>query len=454
MNVTISPSSVKGTIQAPASKSSMQRACAAALLMNGKSIIKNPGFSNDDKAAMDVIQKLGAKIVIENGELKVYSDGVNPDKLEINTGESGLGVRMFTPIAALSEKEILISGHGSLMERPMDFFDEILPKLGVKIESNNGKLPMKIQGPLKPATIEIDGSLSSQFLTGLLMAFSMAPPKSLSAEQAGSPKGRTYGHADNSSVIIKVKNLKSKPYVDLTLDVMKQFGMLVPENKNYEEFIFHYDSLIPPLGGVGAYTVEGDWSGGAFLLVAAAVAGDVTVNGLQNTSAQADKKIIDALLDAGADVTVNDDSIHIKKNKLEAFSFDATDCPDLFPPLVALAVNCKGITKIRGLKRLKHKESDRGITLKEEFDKLSTQIDLNDDEMLVHGNGGVFVKNHTLNSHNDHRIAMAVAVACLNADFDVEIRNAEAVNKSYPEFYSHLEKLGVKLIQPTPVTNH
>ena len=134
MNVTISPSSVKGTIQAPASKSSMQRACAAALLMNGKSIIKNPGFSNDDKAAMDVIQKLGAKIVIENGELKVYSDGVNPDKLEINTGESGLGVRMFTPIAALSEKEILISGHGSLMGRPMDFFDEILPKLGVKIE--------------------------------------------------------------------------------------------------------------------------------------------------------------------------------------------------------------------------------------------------------------------------------------------------------------------------------
>ena len=450
MNVTISPSKVKGIIQAPASKSSMQRACAAALLNTGKSIIKNPGFSNDDKAAMEVIQKLGAKILIDSGQLTVDSEGVNPDNLEINTGESGLGVRMFTPIAALSEKEILISGHGSLMERPMDFFDEILPNLGVKIESNNGKLPLKIQGPLKPANIEIDGSLSSQFLTGLLMAFSAAPP----------PAPPQRGGGQIQPVIIKVKNLKSKPYVDLTLEVMKQFGMLVPENRNYEEFIFHYDASIPPLAG-GAYTVEGDWSGGAFLLVAAAVAGDITVNGLQNTSAQADKKIIDALLDAGADLIVSEDSIIIKKNKLEAFSFDATDCPDLFPPLVALAANCKGVTRIRGLKRLKHKESDRGITLKEEFDKLSTPIDLNDDEMLVHGNGGVFVKNHTLNSHNDHRIAMAVAVACLNADFvpkgsfgDVEIRNAEAVNKSYPEFYNHLEKLGVNVISHNKQTIH
>ncbi|MBI1781319.1 MAG: 3-phosphoshikimate 1-carboxyvinyltransferase [Sphingobacteriales bacterium] len=410
MNVTISPSSVNGTIQAPTSKSSMQRACAAALLVKGKTVIKNPGFSNDDKAAMDVIQKLGTKIQIDNGQLIVDSVGVNPDKLEINTGESGLGVRMFTPIVALSEKEILISGHGSLMERPMDFFDEILPKLGVKIESNNGKLPMKIEGPLKPATIEIDGSLSSQFLTGLLMAFSAADAKDVS---------------------IKVNNLKSRPYVDLTLAVMKEFGMKVPQNKNYEAFYFDSDTHHSPLT-THNYTVEGDWSGGAFLLVAAGIAGDVTVNGLQNTSTQADKKIIDALLDAG----------------------DATDCPDLFPPLVALAANCKGITKIRGLRRLKHKESDRGITLKEEFDKLSTQIDLNDDEMLVHGNGGIFVKNHTMNSHNDHRIAMAVAVACLNADFDVEIRNAEAVNKSYPDFYQHLQKLGVNVTLPNKQTVH
>lgn len=447
MNVIISPSLIKGIIQAPTSKSSMQRACAAALLAKGKTIIKNPGFSDDDKAAVEVIQKLGAKVLVDgsssltNRQLTVDSEGVNPSLLEINTGESGLGVRMFTPIAALSKKEITISGYGSLMERPMDFFDEILPKLGVKVQSNNGKLPMKIQGPLVPADIEIDGSLSSQFLTGLLMAFAAAPPQR--------------GGKQSKPVVIKVNNLKSKPYVDLTLQVMKEFGMNVPQNKNYKEFIFNYNYSITPFGGGGAtYTVEGDWSGGAFLLVAAAIAGDVTINGLQHTSAQADKKIIDALLDAGADVNVSEDTVVIKKNKLEAFSFDATDCPDLFPPLVALAANCKGITKIRGLKRLKHKESDRGVTLKEEFDKLSTQIDLNDDEMLVHGNGGVFVKNHTLNSHNDHRIAMAVAAACLNADFDVEIRNAEAVNKSYPEFYNHLEKLGVNVTSQNKQTIH
>lgn len=459
MNVTISPSSVKGIIQAPTSKSSMQRACAAALLTNGKTVIKNPGFSNDDKAAMDVIKKLGAKIEVGSGqstfakasvdELTVDSSGVNPSLLEINTGESGLGVRMFTPIAALSDKEILISGHGSLMERPMDFFDEILPKLGVKVESNNGKLPMKIQGPLIPADIEIDGSLSSQFLTGLLMAFGAAPPKS-------SPAGRTSGVPGDETVCIKVNNLKSKPYVDLTLDVMKHFGMLVPENKNYEEFIFHYDSFHHSSFTIYHYTVEGDWSGGAFLLVAGAVAGNITVKGLDVNSAQADKKIMEALKDCGCNVSITKNEISISPalSGGTAFSFDATDCPDLFPPLVALAANCKGITKIKGLKRLKHKESDRGITLKEEFEKLNTLIELNDDEMLVHGNGAVKVKNRIMNSHNDHRIAMAVAVACLKADADVEIVNAEAVNKSYPEFYNHLEALGVKLLNPADVLNH
>ena len=125
--------------------------------------------------------------------------------------------------------------------------------------------------------------------------------------------------------------------------------------------------------------------------------------------------------------------------------FDATDCPDLFPPLVALAAHCNGVTRIRGLKRLKHKESDRGVTLQEEFDKLSTRIDLQDDEMLVYGNGGVFVKDHFLNSHHDHRIAMACAVACLPADFYVQIRNAEAVNKSYPDFFTHLKSLGADI---------
>lgn len=427
MIVTVHPSKIHGTIQAPASKSSMQRACAAASLSVSGSIIKNPGHSNDDIAAMSVIKALGCSVVeLQDGSIRIdkdYHDMVN----EVNCGESGLGIRMFAPILALSDHEITINGEGSLLQRPMDFFDEIFPELQIKIRSNNGKLPLKIQGPLRPKNIEIDGSLSSQFLTGLLMAYSI---------QAEEP------------VTIKVKNLKSRPYIDLTLQVMKEFGMRIPENRNYEEFHFsglgsarsHLNSSSTPLG-TRTYTVEGDWSGSSFLLVAGAIAGEVEVLGIQNTSTQADKKIVDALLDAGAEVNVSDDRVVVRKKKLEAFSFNATDCPDLFPPIVALAAHCNGITSIRGLKRLKHKESDRGITLQEEFEKLGTRIDLNDDEMLVYGNGGVRVKNHTLNSHHDHRIAMACAVTALAADFPVVITNPEAVSKSYPDFFSDLKKL-------------
>jgi len=317
----------------------------------------------------------------------------------------------------------------------MDFFDEVLPKLGVEIHSNDGKLPLRIKGPLQPRNIKIDGSLSSQFLTGLLMA---------------------YAASNASGVSIKVNNLKSRPYIDLTLQVMKEFGLNTPVNKNYEEFVF--PSSITGIGSpveiespVTNYSVEGDWSGSAFLLVAGAIAGEVEVKGIHNISTQADKKIVDAILDAGAEVRVQDDSVSVKRKDLEAFVFNATDCPDLFPPLVALAAHCRGISKIRGLRRLKHKESDRGATLKEEFDKLSTQIDLNDDEMLVHGNGGVFVKNQILNSHHDHRIAMACAVACLRSDFEVQIRNAEAVDKSYPDFWQHIKQLGAKVSEMSNV---
>jgi 3-phosphoshikimate 1-carboxyvinyltransferase len=228
---------------------------------------------------------------------------------------------------------------------------------------------------------------------------------------------------------------------------MREFGLKVPVNNGYEEFVFPSSS-----GSNGSsfadqrpkveYVVEGDWSGTAFLLVAGAIAGSVEVDGIYNTSTQADKKIVDALLDAGADVEVSADRVVVRKKALEGFEFNATDCPDLFPPLVALAAHCNGLTRIRGLRRLKHKESDRGVTLKEEFEKLSTQVDLQDDELLVHGNGGVFVKNQILNSHHDHRIAMACAVACLQSDFEVQIRHAEAVNKSYPDFWQHMKKLG------------
>lgn len=436
MKVTIQPSKLKGSIQAPASKSSMQRSCAAALLTKGETIIHNPGHSNDDLAALGIIKALGAEVIDKGDELIVQSGGfpftIHNSPLTINCGESGLSIRMFTPLVALSDQEIAINGSGSLATRPMDFFDEILPQLGVKIKSNEGKLPMIIQGPLQPKNIEVDGSLSSQFLTGLLMAYAASGAK--------------------KDVSIKVNNLKSKPYIDLTLNVMKQFGLQLPENKNYEEFIFNSEPTPDSRLTTPDYTVEGDWSGGAFLLVAGAIAGPITVRGLDLSSTQADKRIIDALMAANAGIAMDAKGIQLHPVEMDAFYFDATDCPDLFPPLVALAAYCKGKTTIKGVSRLAHKESNRGITLQDEFDKMGVTIDLKGDEMIIHGGG--IVKGADVHSHHDHRIAMACAVAALKADSEMVIEEAQAVKKSYPDFYEDLKKLGADVSLNNKFTIH
>jgi 3-phosphoshikimate 1-carboxyvinyltransferase len=310
----------------------MQRACAAALLHHGETRITDPGRSNDDKAALDVITKLGATVEDLGHSILVKSSGVNPLHEMIHCGESGLGIRMFTPIAALSEKPLTISGTGSLVSRPMGFFDEIFPQLNISIKSQSGKLPLHIQGPLQPATIEVDGSLSSQFLTGLLMAYSASGA---------------------SGVTIKVKDLKSKPYIDLTLSVLKSFDMKVPQVVNYESFIFDQTQHLQPTGDF-TYEVEGDWSGAAFLFVAGAIAGEITIQGMKDDSVQADKKILEAIRDAGAVLSYANGNYTVAPSKLQSFDFDATECPDLFPPLVALAAYCNGITRIKGASRLTH----------------------------------------------------------------------------------------------------
>jgi 3-phosphoshikimate 1-carboxyvinyltransferase len=422
MQVTIQPSQISGNIYAPASKSSMQRACAAALVRKGDTIIHNPGISSDDKAALGVIQALGATVEnLKDSSLKIISDGVKPISDTVNCGESGLGIRMFAPIVALSEKEITIQGEGSLLNRPMDFFDEVLPQLGVQIISNNGKLPLKLKGPLQPKNITIDGSLSSQFLTGLLLA---------------------YAASDAKDVTITVNNLKSKPYVDLTLAVMEEFNLKEPENKNYEAFYFGSEtSNYEPI--FNDYTIEGDWSGGAFLLVAGAIAGDIKIEGLNIASTQADKEVLKALMDCGCKILIEEKQIEISSGELKAFQFDATDCPDLFPPLVALASYCKGTTEIEGVHRLTHKESNRALTLQEEFEKMGIEIELQGNKMLI--KGGTGVKGAHVHSRHDHRIAMACAIAALKAESETVIDDAEAVNKSYPNFYEHIQSLGAKV---------
>jgi 3-phosphoshikimate 1-carboxyvinyltransferase len=434
MRATVYPNTLRGEQVAPASKSSMQRACAAALLHRGTTRILNPGHSNDDLAAIDVIQKLGATVSkeqslnekINSTSIIVHSNGVQPIGDTMNCGESGLGIRMFTPIAALSDQSITVEGIGSLLNRPMHFFDTIFPKLGIEIQSQAGYLPIQIKGPLKPANIEVDGSLSSQFLTGLLMAFAAT---------------------ENTNAVIEVQGLKSKPYIDLTLSVLNTFGWKV-QHQDYKrfEFLAH-----PPLADHIDYTVEGDWSGAAFLLVAGAIAGPIVVKGVQLNSTQADKAVIQALKDAGASIDINENAIQIGPAKdkagvvgsLKAFEFDATHCPDLFPPLVALAAVCNGVTILHGVSRLAHKESDRGLTLQKEFAKLGIRIELNEDRMMVYG--GIGIKGAEVFSQHDHRIAMACGVAALCADGPITITDAEAVNKSYTDFFKHLQHLGAKV---------
>ena len=418
MRVIVSPSKISGSILAPSSKSSMQRACAAALLHKGTTVIYNPGISNDDKAALQIINSLGAKTLVADQKIVVESKGFSSiskiSEEKISCGESGLSVRMFAPIVALCAQEIELSGIGSLLKRPMNFFDDVFPHLEIAIESNNGLLPLKIKGPLIPNNITIDGSLSSQYLTGLLFAF---------------------GEAAVGEVTIHVKELKSGPYVDLTLDVMQRFGFNII-NSNYEYFIINQKTETENLI---EYTVEGDWSSASFLLVAGAIAGSVKVIGLDENSTQADKSILNALQDCGAAINKKDSEISISKAELKSFEFDATDCPDLFPPLAVLAAYCKGTTIIKGTHRLKAKESDRAETLKDIFSKMGIKILLKDDEMHITGDK---VNPAAVSSHHDHRIAMAAAIAALGAIGSIEIENADAINKSYPQFYEHLRKLG------------
>lgn len=421
MRVIVSPSKITGNLSAPSSKSSMQRACAAALLHNGKTIIHNPGMSNDDKAALKIIESLGAQVTATLNKIIIDSKGFSEknkiDRSEISCGESGLSFRMFAPIVALSSGTIILSGEGSLLKRPMNFFDDVFPQLKITTSSNNGFLPLQIKGPLQPTNIAIDGSLSSQYLTGLLFAF---------------------GTAAKEEVTINVKNLKSKPYVDLTLDVMQKFGYNII-NKNDKQFIINPAPLVKD---VIEYTVEGDWSSASFLLVAGAIAGLVKVSGLDEKSAQADKAILNALKDCGAVMTKSLDTFEISKAPLKGFIFDATDCPDLFPPLAVLAAYCEGTSIIKGTHRLVAKESNRAETLKEIFAKMGIEIILQEDEMHITGGK---INSAVVSSHHDHRIAMAAAVAALGAKGPIEIENADAINKSYPQFYDHLRTLGIEI---------
>ena len=407
----LEPSAIKGTIKAPASKSMTQRAIAAALLADGESMIRNPSYCDDSLAAMSIAVGLGARVEPLVNELKIIGSATLKES-KLNCGESGLAIRMFSPIVALYPAEITLVGANSLKKRPMIMIEEALNQLGVKCESSAGFLPLTIQGPIVGGRCEIDGSVSSQLLTGLLMALPLA--------------------SKNSE--IKVNNLKSKPYIDMTIQLLNSFGITI-ENSNYNLFKISGNQKYTP----NTYIVEGDWSGGAFLLVAGAINGQLIIKGLRRDSKQSDMSILNALEMADAHLIIGDDQIEISKSELKAFEYNATQSPDLFPPLVALASYCKGISTIKGVSRLIYKESNRAESLKEEFGKMNINIEINDDLMFVTGGQP---QSARVESHEDHRIAMAVAVASLGATGRVSIRDSQCVAKSYPGFFDDLRNLG------------
>jgi 3-phosphoshikimate 1-carboxyvinyltransferase len=407
----LEPSALKGSIKAPASKSMTQRAIAAALLADGQSIIQNPSYCDDSLAAMSIAVGLGARVEPKVDELKIVGSAILKEP-KLNCGESGLAVRMFSPIAALYDAEITMVGANSLKKRPMSMIEEALNQLGVKCKSSGGFLPLTIQGPLAGGNCEIDGSVSSQLLTGLLMALPLASKDST----------------------VRVNNLKSKPYIDMTLQLLKSFGIKV-DNKDYNYFHIPGNQKYKPQ----SYNIEGDWSGGAFLLVAGAINGQLCVKGLRRDSMQSDVAIIKALKLAGSQMIIDEDQIEISKSELKSFEFDATESPDLFPPLVALASFCSGNSSIKGVARLIHKESNRASTLKEEFGKMHVNIEIRDDVMHITGGKP---QGARVESHDDHRIAMAAAVAAIGATGKVSIRDSQCVAKSYPCFFDDLRSLG------------
>lgn len=403
---------VAGKITPPCSKSYAQRALAAALLANGETVLRNVEFCSDTLSAIGCIESLGASVRRIDNHTLVVTGGLSPRVDVLSVGESGLAARLFTPIAALCNRPIRIEGKGTLLHRPMDMMVAPLRRLGTDVRDGGGRLPIEVCGPLRGGEADVDGSVSSQFITGLLLALPMA----------------------EEDTVLHVEHAVSRHYIDMTIDTAERFGVKIQHN-DYAEFYIEGSQKYEPVDMV----IEGDWSAAAILLVAGAIAGEVTLENMSLLSKQADVVVCEALVRAGASVINDDHSITVAHRDLTAFEFDATECPDLFPALVTLAAAAEGESVIKGTSRLEHKESNRAEVLQSEYGKLGIDVELDGDLMRVHG--GRIRSGVTVDSIRDHRIAMSLAVSALRSDGAITIRDAECVAKSYPEFFEVLDAL-------------
>ncbi len=399
-------------VNIPPSKSYAQRAILAAALSKHTSIIQNTGSSADVLAMIEVAKKLGAQVDVKDTDVHI-TGFVNPIERSLNLGESGLGMRLVTAIVAVLDGDFKLTGEGSLKTRPMDEFTTILPQLGVTYEQNKTEGYFQVLGNAHPAKIKMDGGLSSQYLSGLLMALPLLK-----------------GDSD-----IFVHELKSKPYINITLDVMQAFNVKV----SHQKFSHFNIGGNQPYKREQKFTIEGDYSGASIWMVHGALSNGTIIKGLNQHSVQGDKQMLDALTEAGVSFEWNTQGLQVFKSEIKPFTFNANECPDLFPALVVLAAAANGMSEITGAQRLIHKESNRAIVLQNEFKKLGLKIELEGDVMKIHGTGKL--ADGTIHSNNDHRIAMAGAAAACISPSGITIENSESVSKSYPEFWQSFDQV-------------
>ena len=408
----IQKSFLNGTVLVPPSKSFSHRAIICAALSGKESFISPIIFSQDILATIGGMKNLGAEIEIFENGVKIKDFKKPSKKVFVDCFDSGSTLRFLIPVAAALGIETIFKRSESLAKRPIEDLLNALEKAEVKWEENDD-FSLKISGKLNSGEFSLPGNVSSQFVSGLLMALPML---------------------DGNSTIKLTSKLESAAYVEITTEVMKKFGVLtekiqdgffVKGNQRYKSFY---------------YNVEGDWSQAAFFMAMGALGGSVGIKGLNKNSCQADKMIFNFLENFGADISWNEDEIKVNKSKLRAINIDAAEVPDLVPVLAVLAADAEGETTIKNVRRLRLKECDRLSAISEELSKIGVKIKFSENELKI--TGGKNYLGCEVFSHNDHRIAMAMAVMASRTEGSMTILNSDCVKKSYPDFFKDYCLLG------------
>lgn len=406
----ITPGAARGTVEAPGSKSVAQRALLAAACAPGESVLRGVTACDDVLAGLDVARALGADVELSGRTVRVRGRA-RPRAAEVSCRESGTTLRLAAAVAALEATPLRLLAEGSLARRPLAGLAEALTAFGARVDVTDGSArALTVAGPLRPGAARLDGSASSQPLSGLMLALPQLPGPSR----------------------IRLEHPASVRYLDLTAEVAGRFGLDVTRDG---------DELTTP-GGCTArpaeLTVPGDWSGAAFLLVAGALTGAVSVTGLDPRSTQPDAVVLDVLRAAGARVCVAGERVDVAAAPLRPFAVDCRDSPDAVPPLIVLATGCAGTSRITGALRLRGKESDRAVVLAAELGQLGARVRVDGDVIEV---GGGPLHGGEADPHGDHRMAMAAAVCGLRASAPVGVHDPGCVAKSYPGFFADLERI-------------